>query len=78
MLPCFGMIGNCDIFSRWSTNFGKICTLSKKKNYSKFIVKKRYIGATIDNISKKFQNISFEKSSLWKHVSLTKGPPKGQ
>jgi len=40
MLTFFGMIGNCDNFSRWSTNFGKICTLSKNCIYSKLILKK--------------------------------------
>jgi hypothetical protein len=41
MLTCFDMIWNCDNFSRQNTKFGKICTLSKKKNLLKIgIVKK--------------------------------------
>jgi hypothetical protein len=59
MLPCFGMIWNCDNFSRQNTKFGKICTLSKICIYSKLIIKKWYIGATTNIINKKFQNISF-------------------
>jgi len=70
------MIGNCDNFSRWSTNFGKICTPSIICIYSKLIVKKRYIGATINIINKKFQNILFEKSSLWNMVLWQKDPQK--
>jgi len=33
-----------------------------------------HIGATINTINKKFENISFENSSIWKHVFLTKEP----
>jgi hypothetical protein len=43
----------------------KKCTLSKFCIYSKLNVKKKWhIGATINTIEKKFQNILFENSSL--------------
>jgi hypothetical protein len=40
------------------------------------IIKKWYIGATINIKYKIFQNISFENSSLRKHVFLDKRTPK--
>jgi hypothetical protein len=36
------------------------------------VKEKSHIGATINTIYKKFQNISFENSSLRKHVFLGK------
>ncbi len=36
----------------------------------------QHIGATIDTINKKFQNISFENSFIWKHVFSAKDPQK--
>jgi hypothetical protein len=63
MLTCFGMIWNCENFSRQNTKFDKIYALSKICIYSKLIVKKKWhIEATINIINKKFQNISFENS----------------
>ncbi len=62
----------------------KIQNLAKFIHFQKFIfiqnwlLRKKHIGATIYTINKKFQNISFENSSLWKHVFLAKGPQKGQ
>jgi len=40
MFTCFGMIWNCDKFSKWNKKFHKICKLSKILIYSKLIVKK--------------------------------------
>jgi len=40
MLTCFGMIWNCDNFSRQNTKFGKIYTFSNNYIYSKLNVKK--------------------------------------
>jgi hypothetical protein len=57
----------------------KICALSKIHIYSIFIVNFFWhIGATINKINKMFRNISFENSSLWKHVFLEKSTLKGQ
>jgi hypothetical protein len=79
MLTCFGMIWNCDNFSRQNTKFGKIYTFSKNYIYSKLNVKNIWhIGETINKINKKFQNISFEIISLWTQVFLTKRPQKRQ
>jgi hypothetical protein len=39
----------------------------------KFDCKKMTIGETINTINRTFQNISFENSSLRKHVFLVKG-----
>jgi hypothetical protein len=75
MLTCFGMIWNCDNFSRWNTKFVHFQNFVFIQNW---LSKKWYIGTTINIINKKFQNISLEKSSLWKHVSLVKGPPMSQ
>jgi hypothetical protein len=61
MLTCFGMIWNCDNFSKQNTKSNKICTLKKNHIYSKLIVIKMWhIGETINTINKKFQNISIE------------------
>jgi uncharacterized protein (UPF0303 family) len=55
-----------------------LCTF-KNLYFSKFDSKKKWhIGATINTIYKKFQNISFENSSLGKYVFWEKGPQKGQ
>ncbi len=73
------MIWNYDKFSRWNTKFGKMCAFSKKFISPKLIVKNKWhIKATINIIYKKFQNISFENSSLGEHVFSQKGPQKGQ
>jgi hypothetical protein len=59
-------------------NWQNLCTF-KKNYFSKFDCKKTWhIGATINTIYKKFQNISFENSSLGKYVFWEKGPQKGQ
>ncbi len=78
MLTCFGMIWNYEKISKQNKKFGKICALSKKIIFPNLIVKKkRHIGATINTIYKKFQNISFENSSQGKHVFFCKkGPQK--
>jgi hypothetical protein len=77
MLTCFGMIWNYDKFSRQNTKFGKINALSKNHIFPNLIVKKHiHIGATINAIYKKIQNISFENSSWGKHVFWEKGPQK--
>jgi hypothetical protein len=39
--------------------------------------KKWHIATTINIVNKKFQNISFENSSLWKHVFWAKWPLNG-
>jgi len=79
VLTCFGMIWNYDKFSRWNTKFGKMCILSKIRISPNLIVKKIWhLGATINTIYKKFQTISFENSSLVKHVFWEKGPKKKQ
>jgi hypothetical protein len=73
MLTCFGMIWNYNKFSRQNTwNSYKNNALS---NFYllKFDSKKKKIGATINTINRKFQNISFENSSSQKHVFLVKG-----
>jgi len=50
----------------------------RKTYFSKFDCKKKgYIGAIINTIYKKFQNNSFEISSLGKHGFWEKGPQKG-
>jgi len=60
MLTCFGMIWNCNNFSKWNTKSYKIYTLSKKIIYSKLVVKKKWhIVAIVNIVKKKFQNISF-------------------
>jgi hypothetical protein len=38
---CFGIIWNCDNFSKRNKKFGKICTFSKDHIYSKLIVEKK-------------------------------------
>ncbi len=76
MLRCFGMIWNCDNFSKWNTKSYKICTFSRIHIYTKLIAKKKkkHIGAHINKINKKFQNISLENSFLWKHDFWQKDP----
>jgi hypothetical protein len=75
MLRCFAMIWNYDNFSRQNKKFGKIYALSKNHISPNFIVKKIWhIGATINTIFKKIQNISFEISSRGKYVFWEKGP----
>jgi hypothetical protein len=45
MLTCFGMIWNCDNFSRQNIKSNKICTLKKIRIYSRLIVRKMtYLG----------------------------------
>ncbi len=68
------MIWNYDKFSRWNTKFGKIYAFSKIHISTNLIVKKKWhIGATINTIYQKSQNISFENSSLEKHAFWEKG-----
>jgi hypothetical protein len=51
MLTCFGMIWNCDNFSRWNAKFGKFVQFQKLISTQKFFVKKkRHIEATINTI----------------------------
>jgi hypothetical protein len=38
MLTCFGMIWNCEKFSKQNTKSNKICTLSKIRIHLKLIV----------------------------------------
>jgi hypothetical protein len=79
VLTGFGMIWNYEKISRQNTKFGKICAFSKIGISSKFDWKKTWhIGATINTIYKKFQNISFENSSLEKHIFSKKRPQKWQ
>jgi hypothetical protein len=79
VLTCFGMILNYEIFSRQNTKFGKICTFSKIYLSPNLIVKEKWhIGEIINTIYKRFQNISFENSSLGKHGFWEKGPQKRQ
>jgi hypothetical protein len=61
MLTWFGMIWNCDKFSKWNTKSNQICILSQNSYLFKVDCKIYiwHIGATIN---KKFQNISFENS----------------
>jgi len=40
MLTCFGMIWNCDNFSKQNTKSNTICTFSKIRIHFKLIVKK--------------------------------------
>jgi len=75
MLTCFGMIWNYDNFSRRNTKFVHFLKILFIQNW---LLENWYIGTTINIINKKFQNISFQKSSFWKHDSLAKGPPKRQ
>jgi hypothetical protein len=71
------MIWNYEEFSRQNTKADKICALSKIRISLNLIVKKeQHIGATINTIYTKFQNISFENSSLGKHVFWKKKDPK--
>jgi hypothetical protein len=64
MVTCFSMIWNYDKFSRQNTKSGKIYALLKIYISPNSIVKNIWhIGATINTIYKKFQNISFENSS---------------
>jgi hypothetical protein len=73
------MIWNYDKFSRQNTKFGKIYALSKNCISPNLIVKKHMTyWETINTIYKKFQSISFENSSLGKHVFRGKKPQKGQ
>jgi hypothetical protein len=73
VLTCFGMIWNYDKISKWNTKFGKISAFSKNCISPNLIGKKKWhIGTTINKIFKKFQNISFENSSLGKHVFFGK------
>jgi hypothetical protein len=65
----------CTIFQDETKKLAKFVHFKKKLFIQNWLLKKWYIGATINIRNKKFQNISFEKSFLWKHVSLTKGPP---
>jgi hypothetical protein len=63
------MIWNYHKFSRQNIKFGKIFAFSKICISPNLIVRKHtHIGATINTIYKKFQNISFENSSWGKHV----------
>jgi hypothetical protein len=67
MLTCFGMIWNMTKFQNETQN------LTKFVHFQNLIVKEKWhIGATINTIYKNFQNISFENSSIGKHVSLGK------
>jgi hypothetical protein len=76
MFICFGMIWNCDNFSRWNSNMAKSIHFRKFIFIQNWLEKKWHIGAPLDTINKKFQKVSFENSSSWKHVFLTKGPQK--
>jgi hypothetical protein len=70
------MIWNLNFFQNETQNLAK-CALSKILISPNWIVKKIWhIGATINTIYKKFQNISFENSSLGKHVFWEKDPKK--
>jgi hypothetical protein len=68
------------------TNFqDETQNLAKYMHFQKFVFMQIWllktiwhIGATINTMYKKFQNISFENSSLGKHVFWEKGPQKGQ
>jgi len=76
MLTCFVMIWNYEFFSRCITKFGKICAFSKLY-FSKFDCKKKWhIGEIINKIYKRFQNISFENSSLGNLFFGNKDPKK--
>jgi hypothetical protein len=71
------MILNYEKISRRNKKIWQNLCIFKKLYFSKFDCKKiRHIGATINTIYKKFQNISFENSSLEKHVCWEKKPPK--
>jgi hypothetical protein len=70
-----GMIWNCDKISKQNTKL-KI-TLFKFNIYSNLIFFKWHIGAIINIISNKFQNISFE-IPLHEKKFFSKGPQKGQ
>jgi len=79
MLTCFGMIWHYEINSRQNKKFGKIYALSKIRISPNLIVKNIWnIGATINTIYKKFQNISFENSFWGKHVFGKQRPQNGQ
>jgi hypothetical protein len=78
MLTCFDMIWNCDKFSKQNTKFGKIYTLFKIHIYSKNIFEKMTYWGNYKEINNKFQNISFENSSLWKMFFWARGPKKRQ
>jgi hypothetical protein len=67
------MIWNCDNFSRWNTKFGKIHIVFNLIFIQNWLQKKNDILQQLYLINKKFQNISFENSSLWKHVFWAKG-----
>jgi hypothetical protein len=73
------MIWNYDKFQDETQN------LAKFVHFQKFIFLQIWlsnniwhIGATINTICNFFKNISFENSSLGKHVFGEKGPHKGQ
>jgi hypothetical protein len=71
------MIWNYDKVSRWNTKSKKIYVCSKFCISPNLIVKTNWhIAATTNTIYKKFQNISFENSSLGKHFLGKKDPKK--
>jgi hypothetical protein len=67
MLTCFGMIWNCDNFSRWTQNLAKFVDFQKFILFQHWLFKKWYIGVIINIINKNFQDISFENSCEWNH-----------
>jgi hypothetical protein len=79
VLTCFGMIWNYEKISKQNTKSSKIYALSKICISPNLIIKKKWhIGANTNTMYKKFQNISFENSSLGKHVFWEKRSQKGQ
>jgi len=63
-------------FQNETKNIAKFVHFQKKLVSPNLIVKKWHIGATINKIDKKIQNISFENSFLRKHVFRGKKTPK--
>jgi hypothetical protein len=72
------MIWNYDKYSKWNTKNLTKSVHFQNSYFFKFDCKQTYdiLGATINTINKKFQNISFENSSLWKHVFWQNDPKK--
>jgi hypothetical protein len=65
-------------FQDETQNLAKFMHFQKFLFFQIWLLKKNHIGATINTIYTKFQNISFENLFLGKHVFWEKGPQKGQ
>jgi len=77
MLTGFGMIWNCDNFSRWNAKFGKFVQFQKKNLFKIVCKKKRHIEATINTI-KSFKIFHLKILLYENMIFFGKGTLKGQ